>query len=139
MGEDAYETLRIESGWPVYSKDFDEEINPHETNMLPYVNFDKGCYIGQEVVARLDTYEKVQKHLMGIVLEDEPQPNKKDPIFLDDREVGYITSVTHSFDLNKTIALGYVRTKFIKEGADVRIGSQKNEMTGKIAKLPFEI
>ena len=139
MGEDAYETLRIESGWPVYSKDFDEEINPHETNMLPYVNFDKGCYIGQEVVARLDTYEKVQKHLMGIVLESETQPNEKDPIFMDDKEVGHITSVTHSFDLNKKIALGYVRTKFIEEGAKVQIRSSEKEISGRLVKLPFKI
>ncbi|MCH7756278.1 aminomethyl transferase family protein [candidate division KSB1 bacterium] len=139
MGEDAYETLRIESGWPVYSKDFDEEINPHETNMLPYVNFDKGCYIGQEVVARLDTYEKVQKHLMGIVLESETQPHEKDPIFMDDKEVGHITSVTHSFDLNKKIALGYVRTKFIEEGAKVQIRSSEKEISGRLVKLPFKI
>ncbi len=55
VGEDAYEILRIESGWPLYGKDFDEEIKPNEPNMLPYVNFDKGCYIGQEVDERLDT------------------------------------------------------------------------------------
>ena len=139
LGEDAYETLRIESGWPVYGKDFDEEINPHETNMLPYVNFDKGCYIGQEVVARLDTYEKVQKHLMGIVLEGDIRPNEKDPIFIDDREVGYITSVSHSFDLKKDIALGFVRTKFIKEGEAVQIRSGEKEISGRLVKLPFEI
>ena len=139
LGEDAYETLRIESGWSVYGKDFDEEINPHETNMLPYVNFDKGCYIGQEVVARLDTYEKVQKHLIGIVLEGDTRPNKKDPIFIDDQEVGYITSMSHSFDLNKKIALGYVRTKFIKEGAKVQVRSGEKEISGRLVKLPFEI
>jgi folate-binding protein YgfZ len=139
LGEDAYETLRIESGWPIYGKDFDGEINPHETNMLPYVNFDKGCYIGQEVVARLDTYEKVRKHLMGIVLEGETQLHEKDPIFIDDKEVGHITSITYSFDLNKRIALGYVRTKFIKEGAKVQVRSGEKKISGRLVKLPFEI
>jgi len=138
VGEETYETLRIESGWPLYRKDFDEEINPHEANMLPYVNFDKGCYIGQEVVARLDTYEKVQKHLMGIVL-GETQPHEKDPIFIDDKEVGHITSVTYSLDLNKKIALGYVRTKFIEEGAEIQVRSGEKEISGKLVKLPFKI
>ncbi len=139
MGEETYETLRIESGWPVYGKDFDEEINPHEANMRPFINFDKGCYIGQEVVARLDTYEKVQKYLMGIVLEGETQPNRKDSIFIDDKEVGYITSVTHSFDSGKNIALGSVRTKFIKEEAKLQVRSGEKEISGRLVKLPFEI
>jgi len=139
VGEETYETLRIESGWPLYRKDFDEEINPHEANMLPYVNFDKGCYIGQEVVARLDTYEKVQKHLMGIVLEGDTRPNRKDSIFIDDREVGFLTSVTYSFDLNKNIALGYVRTKFIEEGAKVQVRLGEKKISGRLVKLPFKI
>ncbi len=107
--------------------------------MLPYVNFDKGCYIGQEVVARLDTYEKVQKHLMGIVLEGDTRPNEKDPIFIDDREVGYITSMSHSFDSGKNIALGYVRTKFIKQRAKVQVRSGEKEINGRMVKFPFKI
>lgn len=139
MGEDAFETLRIESGWPVYGKDFDEEINPHEAQMLQYADFNKGCYIGQEVVARLDTYEKVQKYLMGIVLEGDTRANEKDPIFMKDEEVGYLTSVTHSFDLNQNIALGYVRSKFIEENVKVRVGSANSEIVGQVVKLPFEV
>lgn len=137
MGEQAYEVLRIEAGWPVYGKDFDDGINPHEARMLPYVNFDKGCYIGQEVVARLDTYEKVQKYLMGILLEGIAAPNEKDTIFMSDQKVGYLTSVTHSFDLNKNIALGYVQTKFIEENSELYIKSGQSEVKGKLVKLPL--
>ncbi|MCH8021636.1 glycine cleavage system aminomethyltransferase GcvT, partial [candidate division KSB1 bacterium] len=81
----------------------------------------------------------VQKHLMGIVLADETQPHEKDPIFIGDKEVGHITSVSHSFDINKKIALGYVRTKFIEEGAKVQIRSSEKEISGRLVKLPFKI
>ncbi|MFQ5675838.1 MAG: aminomethyltransferase family protein [bacterium] len=139
MGEQAYETLRIEAGWPLYGKDFDGEKNPNEAGMLPYVNFDKGCYIGQEVVARLDTYEKVQKHLLGIVLDGDVQPNARDLIYLNDEEVGYLTSVTHSFDFGKNIALGYVRRKFINEGGRVCVRCGEDETSGTLVKLPFSM
>lgn len=138
IGEEAYEILRIEAGWPLFGKDFDEDINPHEAQLLRYVSFTKGCYIGQEVVARLDTYEKVQKYLMGIILEGEAPPKSKDAILIDGQEVGYLTSVTHSIALDKNIALGYVRTKFISEGAHIHINSEAKQISGKLVRLPFK-
>ncbi len=139
MGEAAYEALRIEAGWPIFGKDFDDQINPHEAGMLPYINFNKGCYIGQEVIARLDTYDKVQKHLMGVMLEGNRLPKSQDLIFVDDQEVGYLTSVGHSLGLKKNIALGYVRTKFANEGAEVQIVTDGREISGKVVALPFGI
>ncbi|MFQ5823551.1 MAG: aminomethyltransferase family protein [bacterium] len=139
MGEEAYEILRIEAGWPLYEKDFNEEINPHEAQLLPYVSFTKGCYIGQEVVARLDTYEKVQKYLRGIILEGDVKTRGKDVILINGQEVGYLTSVTHSIALEKNIALGYIRTKFSSEGTEVLINSENKQIAGKIVKLPFKV
>lgn len=137
MGEAAYEVLRIEAGWPIYGKDFDDQINPHEAGLLPYINFNKGCYIGQEVIARLDTYDKVQKHLTGVILEGNLLPKPQDLIFVDDQEVGYLTSVCYSFGLRKNIALGYVRTKFANEGAEVKVITEEGEISGKLVKLPL--
>lgn len=139
VGETAYEVLRIEAGWPMFQKDFDEQINPHEANFLPYIDFDKGCYIGQEVVARLDTYEKVQKYLVGIILDGEEQPQKNDSIFVDEREAGYITSTAYSFSLQKNIGLGYVRSKLIADGAQILIATGHRKIPGQITKLPFKI
>jgi glycine cleavage system T protein len=139
MGEAVYESLRIEAGWPLYGADFDEEINPHEAGMLPYINFNKGCYIGQEVIARLDTYDKVQKHLMGIIFEGGVRPNSKDTIMSDEQEIGYVTSVGFSFALKKNIAFGYVRTRHAEKGAEVVINSQEKLLKGKLVKLPFKV
>jgi len=139
MGEAAYDVLRIEAGWPASKIDFDEELNPHEAGMLPYINFNKGCYIGQEVIARLDTYDKVQKHLLGLVLEGDIVPVAKSPISIADQEVGYVTSACHSIGLGQNIALGYVRSKFADDGREVRVVSDKGAMMGKLVKLPFTI
>ena len=137
MGEAAYERLRIEAGWPLPQKDYDDSINPHEAQMLPYLDFDKGCYIGQEVVARLDTYDKVQKYLSGIVLEGDQAPLPHSKIMIDKKEVGHITSVTHSPNLQKNIALGYVRTKFISESRSVSVHSNDAKIPGILVQLPF--
>ena len=69
MGEDAAETLRVEQGVPRYGRELGEEFNPLEAELLSSISFDKGCYIGQEVVVRLNTYDKVQKRLVGVALD----------------------------------------------------------------------
>ncbi len=137
MGEKAFEILRIESGWPKYNCDFNEEMNPHEAGMFSFVNFEKGCYIGQEVIARLDTYDKVQKRLIGIILQSEKLPEFQDKIVMDDRESGFITSATFSYGLNKNIALGYIKTKLAGENKAVRVISKTESLSGMITDLPF--
>lgn len=138
MGEEAYETLRIESGWPRFQQDFDDSVNPHEAGMFPYINFDKGCYIGQEVIARLDTYDKVQKHLKGIFLEGDVLPAKDDTILAEEKKVGRITSATYSPQLKKNIALGYVRTKSSQPGTAVTIEANGDSISGELCELPFK-
>ncbi|MFQ5651897.1 MAG: aminomethyltransferase family protein [bacterium] len=138
MSEQAYEILRIEAGWPVYEQDFDEGINPHEARMWAHVNFDKGCYIGQEVIARLDTYEKVQKHLMGVALDGDTLPRAKAPVRIEDEKVGFITSAAYSYALKTNIALCYVRTKFAQPGNKVMIETEKQVQSGHLHDLPFQ-
>ncbi|MCZ6818151.1 MAG: hypothetical protein O7G31_01490 [Calditrichaeota bacterium] len=137
LSNEVYNVLRIEAGWSEHGKDFDENDNPHEAGMFPYINFDKGCYVGQEVVARLDTYDKVQKHLVGVLLNEEKMPGAKDVIEIDGREAGYITSSAYSPGLRKNIALGYVRTKFIRPQAPLTIKSNEGELAGELVELPF--
>ncbi|MFQ5641755.1 MAG: glycine cleavage T C-terminal barrel domain-containing protein, partial [bacterium] len=137
MGEESFEVLRIENGWPIFGKDFDDTVNPHEAGLLPYIDFDKGCYIGQEVIARLDTYEKVQKYLMGVVLEGDWLPALTVPVFIENKEAGYLTSSTRSLALDKNVALAYVRTKAIREQANVVVKSKTHKTVGELVKLPF--
>lgn len=139
LSAEVYRALRIEAGWPEHGVDFGENENPHEAAMLPYVNFEKGCYIGQEVVARLDTYDKVQKHLMGVLLGGDGLPDSQDVITSDGQKVGYVTSTAYSFGLGQNIALGYVKTKFARANTPVMVDSGSVRIFGKLVELPFAI
>ncbi|MBI4219747.1 MAG: hypothetical protein HY682_06345 [Chloroflexi bacterium] len=89
--EEAFDALRVETGSPEFGPDFDEQNNPHESGLVPLVSFTKGCYIGQEVVARLDTYDKVQRRIVKAQAE---APVESGATLLDgDRNVGAIRTV----------------------------------------------
>jgi len=138
MGQQAYLSLRLESGWPEFGIDFDDSLNPHEAQMLPFLDFNKGCYIGQEIIARLDTYEKVKKYLVGLKVQSEFHPEKNAKILVNEAEIGYITSAGFSFALNQNIALSYIKTKFIEENSSVEIHTDSGLIPATQIKLPFK-
>ena len=91
IGQATYELLRILQGWPAVGHEIVEEYNPHEIGLFPFINFEKGCYIGQEVIARLDTYQKVQRQLVGIRV-DSASDFAGAGVVIDGAEVGKVTS-----------------------------------------------
>jgi folate-binding protein YgfZ len=139
MGENSYEILRIESAWPEKTKEITDDINPHEAAMLDYVDFDKGCYIGQEVIARLDSYEKVKKRLMGLVFANEiPQDELLNArVFLNDIEIGYLTSAVYSCELEKSIALCYISSRYLNPDEQVVVAHHDQAFSAKMVSLPF--
>ena len=91
VGGTAWEAFRIAQGTPAYGAEYGEETNPLESRLRGAISFDKGCYTGQEVVARLDTYQKVQRRLMALSLSG---PAKRGDALVDDgRKTGVLTSV----------------------------------------------
>ncbi|MSP11388.1 MAG: aminomethyl transferase family protein [Chloroflexi bacterium] len=144
LGMRAYDMLRIEAGIPEQGRELGEEYNPHEAGIIDAVSFSKGCYIGQEVIARLDTYQKIQKHLMGIQpvttgagWAESLQPGAK-LISSTNQEAGFITSAAYSPALAGPIALGYIRTKWAEPGAELRLQAQgDNQLPVQLVKLPF--
>jgi len=121
IGEEAYEIFRIENGLPASPNEINENINPHEAGIINDVSFTKGCYIGQEVIARLDTYDKVQKHLRSIVFHTDNVPEGDYKLFSEENiKAGYISSITYSKKINKSIGLGYIRTGFSKDGTKLK-------------------
>jgi folate-binding protein YgfZ len=135
VGEDALETIRIEKGIPMYGSELNENYNPLEAGVLGAVNFEKGCYIGQEVVLRLKTYDKVQRNLVGILLEG--SVSSGDRIEVDGKEVGLITSVSKSITLDSNVALGYVRSAFANNGERVTVTIGDKAIGGEIINLPL--
>ncbi len=133
--DELYETLRIENGIPKYGVDMNEETVVPEVGLANAISYNKGCYIGQEVIARIHFRGKVAKQLKGLIFEDEnPSVNPNDEIkSTDDKNAGTITSITYSPKLEKTIALGYVRNVFLEEGTELKVG----EFTARVKDLPF--
>ncbi|MDZ7343196.1 MAG: aminomethyltransferase family protein [candidate division KSB1 bacterium] len=142
VGYSAYEMLRIHRGLPAVGKEITEEYNPHEVGLYPFINFEKGCYIGQEVIARLDTYQKVQRQLVGLNLETEVDSNKdwhgaNAPIFVGDQHAGQLSSVCFSPSLGHAIGLGVVRKPFATPEARVEIRWPERAVVASIQQLPF--
>jgi folate-binding protein YgfZ len=135
IDDELYETLRIENGIPKYNIDMDEETVVPEVGFENLISYNKGCYIGQEVIARIHFRGKVAKELKGLIFEDEePKVNQYEEIkSIDDKNAGKITSITYSPKLGKTIALGYVRNAFLEDGMTLKVG----EFTAKVKSLPF--
>lgn len=135
--EDAtYNALRIEAGIPVAGLELTEDINPWEANLDFAISLDKGCYNGQEIVARLNTYQKIKQRLMGLRLESALETGPRVALKSEARDAGVLTSSSHSPRLG-AIGLGFIRTDFQEEGRALQVGStpfQKAE----VAKLPFE-
>lgn len=115
---DAVEALRVQRGIPAFGKELTEDYNPHEANLVHHVSFSKGCYIGQEVITRLQTYKKVSKYLVGLRWEDDG-PATGSFLMHDGRRVGIVTSVARLPHTSANVGLGYVRKEFVEDGATV--------------------
>ena len=123
VGTLAFESFRIEQGLPAVGRDITEEVNPLEASLRRYVSFTKGCYIGQEVIARIDTYSKLQKELRGVII-DAPQERMLAPgaIWSLSAQNGVTTSHSWSFTLGRHIAIGYVKTAAESSSVEFREG-----------------
>lgn len=139
-GWQAIETCRIEAGIPRFGADMDETNLPQECGIeARAVSYDKGCYIGQEVLNRVHTMGHVNRALRGLVLDDnQPElPGKGDKIFHQGKEVGFVTSAVRSPRWNKNLALGYVRKEAYQDGTVLVCKSQAGESAAIVTDLPF--
>ena len=138
VGADASETLRIEAGIPRYGVDMDETNVVTETNLDEAVSFTKGCYIGQEIIARIKYRGHVAKKLTGVILEGKVSLETNAKILAsDNKEIGRVTSLAFSPRLKRTIALGYVKYDYLAPGTGVKVVSAEKELPATVAELPF--
>jgi folate-binding protein YgfZ len=138
-GWQALETARIEAGIPRYGTDMDETNLAPEVLDTEAISYSKGCYIGQEVIARIRTYGQVAKALRGLRLPDNLRalPVKGDKLFLGEKEIGYITSAVASPKLKANIALGCVRREANQPGTELLLQMPPDKIPVKIVGLPF--
>jgi folate-binding protein YgfZ len=143
VDDELYETLRIESGIPKYGVDMDETTIVPELGLEGMISYTKGCYIGQEIIARIHFRGHVAKQLTGLVFKTgeqaETRPLGSVPLenselkTTDGKNAGRVTSVTFSPKLEKTISLGFVRYDYLAEGTELNVG----DSTCVVKSLPF--
>ena len=135
----AAEVLRIEQGIPRWGRELTEQIIPIEANLEQRtIDYEKGCYIGQEVISRMKMSGQTNKRLCGVVsLDDVPllQPMKLAAHSPAEKEVGWITSATRSERTGKQIALGYLKRGFNSPGTKLDAFSAENSAE----RIPVEV
>ena len=107
IDEATWNVIRIEAGLPIYGIDIDESTTLPEIGEKG-IRYDKGCYIGQEVVARIKYIGHVNRRFMGLILEGESLPAPGSVARFAGKDVGHITSSAFSLELGKVVALGYL-------------------------------
>lgn len=111
----AVEARRIEAGFPLFGQDISADNLPQEVNRNPVaISFTKGCYLGQETVARIDALGHVNRVLTGLRFERQAQPRAGERILENGVAAATITSVTWSPRLGTVLALAYVRSRFAR-------------------------
>ena len=145
-GWQAFETTRIEAGIPRFGMDMDETNIPLECGpaLRDAISYNKGCYIGQEVINRIHSVGHVTRELRGLRLADpasagRPLPQRGDKLFHNGREIGHVTSAVKSPVLNATIALSYVRREANQIGTELTLRTVAGEYPVKIVDLPFVV
>ncbi|KAH6777383.1 Glycine cleavage T-protein family, partial [Perilla frutescens var. hirtella] len=132
MSPGAWETLRILQGRPAPGKELTEEFNVLEAGLWRAVSLNKGCYKGQETIARLVTYDGIKQRLWGIRLSSQVEPDSI--ITVDGKKVGKLTSYTAGTKTTGPFGLGYVKRRAASEGDSVTVGDC---VVGTLVDVPF--
>ncbi len=138
VGHNTLELLRIEAGIPRYGIDMDETNVVPETALDDAVSYTKGCYVGQEIIARIKYRGHVAKRLTGFGFEGKVAVSAESKVTaLDGKEIGKVTSVAFSPGLSRTVALGYVKYDYLAPGTEVRVETEGGLVEASVVELPF--
>ncbi len=155
IGEDVFEVLRLEAGVPRYGVDMTDVNVVLETGLDDAVSYTKGCYVGQEIIARIHWRGHVAKRLAGVLLEDEdaplPAPGARLRTADNQKEIGRVTSSAYSPRLRRGVALALVKYDYLAPGTEAVVhapaangappdGSEvpaQNTFRARVVELPF--
>jgi tRNA-modifying protein YgfZ len=141
VGWEAYNLLRLEAGLPLYGTDFDEQTIVLEAGLEKAVSYNKGCYVGQETVAKIHYrgHNQTARRLAGLVIDgcDQVVPPPQTKVQNSQgKEIGYLTSTAYSPALQKPIALAYLRREQFTPG-QVHTLLTTPPTTATVVALPF--
>lgn len=137
VGYDALEILRIEAGIPRYGSDMDE-TNVVTEALDDAVSYTKGCYVGQEIIARIKYRGHVAKKLTGIKFAQAVKLEAGAVIkSTEDKEIGRLTSLVYSPHFGHTIGLGYLKYDYLTPGTGVKVIAGAEQFLAQVTELPF--
>ena len=136
IDKDTWNILRTEAGLPLYGIDIDETTTLPELGQRG-ISYDKGCYIGQEVVARIKYIGHVNRRFVGFVCEGSIVPEVRSVVQLNGKDAGYVTTAVFSPKLGKAIAMGFVNRVAAEPGTTVALAGKESTLPAAVATLPF--
>lgn len=137
-GRLAIEAVRIEGGEAMNGVDINEATIPQETGLVgETVSFTKGCYLGQELVARIDSRGHVNRHFRGLAMASNVLPPTGAILVVEEKTVGTLTSVAESLTQRAPIGLALVRRE-VAPGDDVMVQWESGSVRARVVALPFD-
>jgi len=133
------ELLRILLGMPRGPNELNDQFNPYDVGLQDLISFTKGCYVGQEVIARIDSYNKVRRGLVGVELLDGHIVLQPAAITDEGGEIGRLTSSATDNGLTRSFGLGVVNLEGVSAGHPVNVLSDRAVVPGRIVKLPADL
>lgn len=129
-----FDTLRIEAGYPLFGSEFDEESLPLEAGLQSTIDFHKGCYTGQEIIARMDSRDQLARQLVGFHLDGPSTPGQL--LTMTGQSAGKLTSCACSPRLG-WIGLGIIMTRFLKDNSSFALADSGQHV--RRTQLPFAL
>jgi folate-binding protein YgfZ len=137
-GLTAFETLTLEAGTPLFGPDMNSNINPMQAGLeTTAIDFNKGCYIGQEVIAKIKYLGQVNRGLCGIRLSGERIPSAGAKVEANGEEVGTLTRAAYCPTEGQNLAFALLHRKAMDTGCQVTVLDGEVSLTGEVADLPF--
>lgn len=127
---DAFLIVRIENGRPRYGVDISERYLAQETNQARAMHFQKGCYLGQEIVERVRSRGQIHRVLVPLQIEGTEAPEAGTKLHAGDASAGEITSAVFSPAVGKVAALAHVRVEYSRPGSEIFLGDRSAVVTG---------
>ena len=134
VGLDAFHVVRVEAGVPWMGAELDEQVLPNQANLEHAVSYTKGCYVGQEPVAKLHYLGHSNRRLVGLLLGDAPPPERDTPVTANGKKAGRITSAVASPVREATIAMAMCKSTFSEPGTELTVGEN---IPAIVTALPF--
>jgi folate-binding protein YgfZ len=138
IGSQAYEAYRITHGIPMAVSELNQNHNPYDVGLRPFISYTKGCYVGQEVIARLDTYQKARRHLAPLVFGRGERPSAAAKVTLGGEDVGHLTSSTDEPLFGSTLGLAVLAAE-VPAGAVVECQTPSGSLQAAVGDFPVRL